>query len=898
MAKEHSLIFLLGSKIASSFNTDIAKVSKGIVGINTNLSKLDKTQKDIAKMATLGKSLREDKAKAIQLQQEVQRLAKEIKNTTNPTKELTSSFEAKKRELTALNQRMDKTQESFYKYRDSLRDAGVDTKNLTEESKRLKAELKEQTEAQAKAIEAEAKRNKHIANLGKAKKTGEEFTKTGKEQLKTGAVQAGIITMGVKLAIDDESSFADVKKTTGLVGEEAEKFRMQLINATKEIPLMNDEIYNIASAAGQAGIKQKELVRFTGDAAVMAVAFDQTAKDSGSTLATWRTAFGMTQDQVVTLGDQVNYLANSVNASASDISEVVNRVGAIGKNAGLSVEQVGALGASLIAMGQSPETASTAIKNMTGALTKGYAVTKAQAGAYAMLGLDAEKVAKQMQMDGDGTMLMVLEKINKINPAEKGALISQLFGEEAKAGVSQLSGQLDLLRDNLKRVADEQQYGGSMMAEYENRSATTENSLIILAKTGQTVASNFAYAFLPSIRSGSKELVNIAQKVGALTAKYPDLTKKVGYTLAGLAAFNLTMGASKMLLGNVITQGAKVIGFFTAKTVAVTADTVATGANNVAENTLYVTKSKSILLTVRKTVATGLHTTAMIGQKIATMGVSAALWVWNTAGLKTLLITTKNIAVSIAHRTATLAMQGATMIMTGAQWALNAALTANPIGLVVVGVGLLVGGLVLAYKKSEVFRTGVHNLWTKMKNLWTSINSNPFGKLAIDILALMNPITAVISGLGKLKESWSWVKEKLGIGGGGTGGGGTPKPKKKFAKGGIVTSPTYAEVGEGGDTEVIVPINSKPRSKALWQKAGEMLGMKTEGQNVSITNTESNITAQGGGGKTIIIQEIKIIVEGSLDKINDTKAKAKQLAQDVKAELQNIDLDDRRLNLG
>ena len=242
---------------------------------------------------------------------------------------------------------------------------------------------------------------------------------------------------------------------------------MQLINATKEIPLMNDEIYNIASAAGQAGIKQKELVRFTGDAAVMAVAFDQTAKDSGSTLATWRTAFGMTQDQVVTLGDQVNYLANSVNASASDISEVVNRVGAIGKNAGLSVEQVGALGASLIAMGQSPETASTAIKNMTGALTKGYAVTKAQAGAYAMLGLDAEKVAKQMQMDGDGTMLMVLEKINKINPAEKGALISQLFGEEAKAGVSQLSGQLDLLRDNLKRVADEQQYGGSMMVEYE-----------------------------------------------------------------------------------------------------------------------------------------------------------------------------------------------------------------------------------------------------------------------------------------------------------------------------------------------------------------------------------------------------------------------------------------------
>lgn len=39
-----------------------------------------------------------------------------------------------------------------------------------------------------------------------------------------------------------------------------------------------------------------------------------------------------------------------------------------------------------------------------------------------------------------------------------------------------------------------------------------------------------------------------------------------------------------------------------------------------------------------------------------------------------------------------------------AQWLLNAAMTANPIGLVIAAVALLVAGFVLAYKKSETFR--------------------------------------------------------------------------------------------------------------------------------------------------------------------------------------------------
>ena len=44
------------------------------------------------------------------------------------------------------------------------------------------------------------------------------------------------------------------------------------------------------------------------------------------------------------------------------------------------------------------------------------------------------------------------------------------------------------------------------------------------------------------------------------------------------------------------------------------------------------------------------------------------------------------------------------------------------------------------------------------------------------------------------------------------------------ALGGVYNKPLLTWVAEAGDTEVIVPINNKPRSMALWQTAGRMLG--------------------------------------------------------------------------
>ncbi|MFN8347420.1 MAG: phage tail tape measure protein [Spirosomataceae bacterium] len=72
-------------------------------------------------------------------------------------------------------------------------------------------------------------------------------------------------------------------------------------------------------------------------------------------------------------------------------------------------------------------------------------------------------------------------------------------------------------------------------------------------------------------------------------------------------------------------------------------------------------------------------------------------------------------AASLAHSAAEKARLIWTESATAAQWLMNAAMTANPIGLVVAAIALLVGGLVTLWNNSETVRGIVNGLWAALK---------------------------------------------------------------------------------------------------------------------------------------------------------------------------------------
>lgn len=173
------------------------------------------------------------------------------------------------------------------------------------------------------------------------------------------------------------------------------------------------------------------------------------------------------------------------------------------------------------------------------------------------------------------------------------------------------------------------------------------------------------------------------------------------------------------------------------------AEVVAMRQQTAAITALAVAQGVNTTSTVANTVATGASTTATIGQRIAAT------------------------ASAVAQR----AVAAATAVWTGAQWLLNAALTANPIGIVVVAIAALVAAIVIAYKNHEGFRELVQKVWAAIKEAisatidWFKNTAWPAIKTAVDAIGKgmewlwKNAIQPAWEGIKKVIEvAWDAIK--------------------------------------------------------------------------------------------------------------------------------------------
>jgi hypothetical protein len=94
-----------------------------------------------------------------------------------------------------------------------------------------------------------------------------------------------------------------------------------------------------------------------------------------------------------------------------------------------------------------------------------------------------------------------------------------------------------------------------------------------------------------------------------------------------------------------------------------------------------------------------------------------------------------------------------TGVLTAYQWLLNTAMTANPIGIVIVAVGALVAGIVIAYQQFDTFRAVVDGAWASLKVVGNNIKTTFTDIPNLVIKAFMqipSAIMSAFSGVGKL----------------------------------------------------------------------------------------------------------------------------------------------------
>ena len=85
---------------------------------------------------------------------------------------------------------------------------------------------------------------------------------------------------------------------------------------------------------------------------------------------------------------------------------------------------------------------------------------------------------------------------------------------------------------------------------------------------------------------------------------------------------------------------------------------------------------------------------------------------------------------------------GATWLWTAAQWALNFALSANPIGIVIIAISALVGAVIACWNHFEGFRQFLFGMWETIKE---------FGSILRN--AIVEPFKQIIKGIGAVGDA-------------------------------------------------------------------------------------------------------------------------------------------------
>lgn len=808
---EHSLTFKLASQLSSTFPQAFRFAGGTIQELSAKMASLE------AEASKTGAYIKQRKA---------------VKGALSTYQEAKKKLDALESSISQVGVPTKKMAAAHLKASEAVKQCEV----KLEHEKRVLKGLPVDARAASKTIEDLEKSQKSLA--GQIDETKEKI-KRQQNAFKNFDAASGKITMAIgsfkavggavssaKSAIEGpvqasmkmEDAMADLAKVSDFTPEGLAEMQRKLEKMSLTIPMSADGLAQIAAAAAGAGVAQDELLGFTEQAAKMAVAFDMTAEQAGTMMAKWQSGMKLTMSQTYALADAVNGLSNNNAALANQIGDTVQRYGALGKVAGLSEKQTAALAASLIASGASSETAATGMKAFMGTLAKGAQLSERQQAALANIGIpDVKQLQKDLQKDAAGTIVKVLEGLNGLSEERRTMYLNVLFGETGSEALGPLLQNLDAVKKNFDYVADEANTAGSMEKEFEARSKTTSNSLVLLKNSADYVARAFGDQFLGPIRRAALYMGGLAEVAGSWVREHTKLVKaglKVvavasGLTTAYLALKGVMYAASAVMD---VWRGLCVFSSLAMKT------TMLVG-NGLAMTGRLIGGAFSFAGKALKGIAWGASKVAMLAWRAACVATSTAI------EASTVLIKLFGGALRFAF--------------------------ANPVGLAVTALAGLVAGGVALYKNFDVVKEKVDALqaaftqkfpgitkvvqlafsgiqktfvmgqekfeqlvgWvdgiflTKWGSVWQRVQDSfaqIFGGLSGLIKAPINSVIGLVNdALSKLNGLSIELPTMLG---GGTVGFNIPEIPQ-LADGGVVSSPTLAMIGEGREPEAVMPLS-------------------------------------------------------------------------------------------
>lgn len=401
------------------------------------------TPEQLTRLRELGKEYRQIRKDAKELRVQLGDVSKVLNNLSNaPVKAIRDAIKT----TTAQMERLDRSTEQYAKKQKEL---AV-----------LRAELDKINSSATKASGG-------LSQIGQTMKRLASYV----------LVYAGFnkLTQGLQkmydmnIALSDQLS--DIEKTTGLSGQSLANLSDQILRINTRTPV--EQLNNLAVAAGKLGISAEEdVMGFVRAGNIINVALGEDLGDDAiKNLAKLNDILGITKQlgvekALLATGSAVNELGQSSTANEGYLVDFAQRMGGIAAQAGLTIQQVLALGSASDQLGQNVEVSATALNKVITTLVS-------QTGQVAKaIGVTKEELQSALNVSTWDGLMLVFEKL-----AGKGGLaaIAPLMGDLGSDGarlnqvISALTSDTSRLTRELNIANDAFAKGTSVVDEYEKK---------------------------------------------------------------------------------------------------------------------------------------------------------------------------------------------------------------------------------------------------------------------------------------------------------------------------------------------------------------------------------------------------------------------------------------------
>lgn len=490
--------------------------------------------------------------------------------------------------------------------RDALDECAREVGEDSEKYAELKTELMESKIKQEEIRNEIKKTSEELRNQKTAIQTfgeglgkfGEGTEKVGQNLKVVSTAAAGALGASGAAAIQFESAFAGVKKTSDEVFDANGKcvYSYQQLedgirSMTKEIPASTTEISQVAEAAGQLGIKTQDVLGFTRVMIDMGNSTNLSAEDAATSIAKFANITGLAADTSMTadekykkMGSTIVDLGNNYATTEADIMNMATNLASAGTQVGMSESDILALATALSSVGMEAQAGGTAFSKALIEMQLAVETNSDSLKDWAdVAGMSTSEFSKRFKEDATGALEAFIQGLSKCGGESDSAIkvlndmgITETRMRDALLRSANAS---DVFTSAISTGKNAWEENTALTNEASKRYETTASKLAIMKNNLYDAGITLGNIFLPMIAEGTQKITGLIQKINNLDSGQQRMILGIVGIVAVLSPLLIGIGKVSIGISSIIGLGSKISGLFAGTAVAAAeAGTAAEGA--------------------------------------------------------------------------------------------------------------------------------------------------------------------------------------------------------------------------------------------------------------------------------------------------------------------------------